>query len=140
MAVIPAAASREATKYAGLRAEVDGEGAGDASHAVCGHYARHSLHEAIAASAHGAAPCMRQLVATCRKLSGLLLSTLAWLPTKAQCITSPQSEARPLYVLQCGLAVVQPHEQSASEPSSGLHSDNKITSGMPTPKLMSWLG
>ena len=139
MAVTPGAASREATKHAGLRAEVDGEGAGDASPAVCGHHARHALHEATAASAHGAASCMPQLVATRRKLPGLLSSTLAWLPTKAQCITDPQSEARPLNVLQCRLVMMQPPKHFPSKPSSE-HGDIRITSGMPTPRLMSWLG
>ena len=76
MMVTPGAASREAAKHAGLRAEVDGEGAGNAPSAVCGHHARHALHEATAASAHRAAPCMPQLAVTRRKLPGLLPSNL----------------------------------------------------------------
>ena len=141
MAVTPGAASREATKHAGLCAEMDGEGAGNAMPAVCGHHARHALHAAIAASARGAAPSMPQLITFTRSCGALeYLSRQCGCPPRHSVSRVSGTEARPLTVLQCRLIVVQPQKHSASKPSSGLHDENTVTSGMPTPKLMSWLG
>ena len=84
---------------------------------------------------------MPQQAHTRRKLSGLLSFVLLLrLPTKAQCIGNFQKWAQTLNVLQYRLIIVRPHKQSACRPISGPFDDKNSTSGMPTPRLISWLG
>ena len=142
MTVVPAAASREATKHAGLCAEVDGEGARNASPAVRGHHARHPLHERPQ-PLHTRQPDARRSwppqEGSCR-----LSSHLSWLSgclSRHSVSTNPGSEARPpkwsfsAGPSSCGLTSSLP-----AGLHSGLCGDNSLTSGMPTPRLMSWWG